>query len=144
MNEATTRTPIHLWIVGVLSLLWNSVGAFDYTATQYRFESYMSQFTSEQLEYFYGFPVWMDAAWAIAIWASLLGSIILLFRKALAVWLFGVAILGLAVSTVYNFVLSNGMEIMGSVAVIFTAVIWVIALFLYFYSSAMHKRRVLN
>jgi hypothetical protein len=144
MNAVTIRTPIHLWIVGVLSLLWNSVGAFDYIATQYRFESYMSQFTPGQLEYFYGFPVWMDAAWAIAIWSSLLGSIILLFRKALAAWLFGVAILGLAVSSVYNFVLSNGMEIMGDGAAMFTAVIWVIALFLYFYASAMHKRRVLN
>jgi hypothetical protein len=144
MNAVTIRTPIHLWIVGVLSLLWNSVGAFDYTATQFRIESYMSQFTPGQLEYFYGFPVWMDAAWAIAIWSSLLGSIALLFRKALAAWLFGVAILGLAVSSVYNFVLSNGMEIMGSGAAMFTAVIWVIALFLYFYASAMHKRRVLN
>jgi hypothetical protein len=144
MNAVTIRTPIHLWIVGVLSLLWNSVGAFDYTATQFRIESYMSQFTPGQLEYFYGFPVWMDAAWAIAIWSSLLGSIVMLFRKALAAWLFGVAILGLAVSSVYNFVLSNGMEIMGDGAAMFTAVIWVIALFLYFYASAMHKRRVLN
>lgn len=144
MNETRLKTPFHYWIVAILSVLWNSMGAFDYTATQYRLESYMSQFTPEQLEYFYGFPVWMDAAWAIAIWASLLGSIVLLFRKALAVWLFGVAILGLAVSSIYNFVLSNGAEVMGDGAVMFSAVIWVIALFLYFYSSAMHKRRVLN
>jgi len=144
MNETRLKTPFHYWIVAILSVLWNSMGAFDYTATQYRLESYMSQFTPEQLEYFYGFPVWMDAAWAIAIWASLLGSIVLLFRKALAVWFFGVAILGLAVSSIYNFVLSNGAEIMGDGAVMFSAVIWVIALFLYFYSSAMHKRRVLN
>ena len=125
-------------------MLWNAVGAFDYTATQYRFESYMSQFTPEQLEYFYGFPVWMDAAWAIAIWASLLGSIALLWRKAWAAWLFGVAILGLAVSSVYSFILSDGMAVMGSGAATFTAVIWVIALFLYFYARAMAERRVLT
>ena len=144
MNKTTPKTPIHIWIVGILSLLWNSVGAFKYTATPYRLESYIGQFTPEQLDYFYGFPIWMDAAWAIAIWTSLLGSIVLLFRKALAVWLFGVAILGLAVSTAYNFFLSNGMEIMGDSAVTFTAVIWAIALFLYFYSRAMAARRVLT
>ncbi len=144
MNQTTTKTPIHLWIVGIIAVLWNSVGAFDYIATQYRLESYMSQFTPEQLEYFYGFPVWMDAAWAIAIWASVLGSLSLLLRKALAVWLFGISILGMAVSTVYNFVLTDGMAVMGSEGATFTAVIWVIALFLYFYAKAMAARKVLS
>jgi hypothetical protein len=65
-------------------------------------------------------------------------------RKALAVWLFGISILGMAVSTVYNFVLSNGMEIMGSEGATFTAVIWVIALFLFFYAKAMAARKVLS
>jgi hypothetical protein len=30
------KTPLHLWIVAVLALLWNAVGAFDYVATQLR------------------------------------------------------------------------------------------------------------
>ena len=144
MTQTTTRTPIHLWIVGILAVLWNAGGAFDYTATQYRIESYMSQFSPEQLEYFYGFPVWMDAAWAIAIWASVLGSLSLLLRKAWAVWLFGLSILGLAVSTVYNFVLTDGMAVMGSAGATFTGAIWVIALFLYFYAKAMAARKVLS
>jgi hypothetical protein len=67
MNEANTKTPMHLWIIGILSLLWNAVGAFDYSATQLRLESYMSQFTAEQLEFFYGFPAWTKAFWAIAL-----------------------------------------------------------------------------
>ena len=67
MNQATQKTPIHLWVIGILALLWNLVGAFDYVATQFRLESYMSKFTPEQLDYFYGFPAWMDAAWAIAV-----------------------------------------------------------------------------
>ena len=144
MTQTTTRTPIHLWIVGILAVLWNAGGAFDYTATQYRIESYMNQFSPEQLEYFYGFPVWMDAAWAIAIWASVLGSLSLLLRKAWAVWLFGLSILGLAVSTVYNFVLTDGMAVMGSAGATFTGAIWVIALFLYFYAKAMAARKVLS
>ena len=139
-----SKTPVHLWIVAILAVLWNAVGAFDYTATQYRLESYMSQFTPGQLEYFYAFPVWMDAAWAIAVWASVLGSFILLMRKAFAVWLFGISILGLAVSSIYNFVLSDGMAVMGSGGTTFTAVIWIIVLFLYFYSKAMAARRVIT
>jgi hypothetical protein len=144
MNQAMTKAPVHLWIVGVLAVLWNAMGAFDYAATQLKLEFYMAQFTQEQLDYFYSFPAWMDAAWAIAVWSSLLGSLALLLRKSWAVGLFGLAILGLAVSTVYNFVLSNGLEMMGTGAAMFTAVIWVIAVLLLFYARAMAKKGVLQ
>jgi hypothetical protein len=144
MNQTTVKTPVHLWIVGILSILWNAVGAFDYVATQSRLESYMSQFTPEQLEYFYSFPTWMDSAWAVGVWGSLLGSIFLLMRKSWAVWLFGASMLGLAVSTIYNFILSDGMAVMGSGAAIFTAVIWAIVLLLFFYARAMVKSGVLR
>ena len=74
MKEPIIKTPFHLWIVGILAVLWNAIGAFDFIATQYKIESYMSQFTPEQLEYFYGFPLWMEVAWAVAVWGSLLAS----------------------------------------------------------------------
>ena len=142
--NASVKTPVHLWIVGILAVLWNSVGAFDYSATQFRVESYMANFTPEQLEYFYGFPAWADAAWALGVWGSFLGSVALLLRKSWAVGLFGISILGLAGTTVYNYVLSDGRALMGEAALIFTAIIWVIVLFLYFYAQAMAKRRVLQ
>ena len=30
------RTPVHLWIVGVLALLWNGIGGYDYLMTRMR------------------------------------------------------------------------------------------------------------
>ena len=45
------RTPVHLWIVGGLSLLWNLVGVWDYTATKLRFEFYLSQFPEEMMAF---------------------------------------------------------------------------------------------
>ncbi|MGD2131090.1 MAG: hypothetical protein PVJ33_17430 [Lysobacterales bacterium] len=144
MDQQRTKAPFHLWIVAILAILWNAVGCFDYSATEMRMDSYMSRFTQEQLDYFYAFPSWVIGAWAIAVWGSLLASFGLLLRKAWSMWLFGLAIIGLAATTVYNFVLSNGSVMMGEDAVTFTVVIWVIALFLYFYSQAMAKRKVLT
>ena len=37
----TVKTPWHLWLVGVLSLLWNGFGAFDFIQTTTRGEAYM-------------------------------------------------------------------------------------------------------
>lgn len=144
MNPSAAKTPLHLWIVAILATFWNAVGAFDYTATQYRLESYMGQFTPAQLDYFYSFPVWVDAAWAIAVWSSMLGSLGLLLRKSWSVWLFGLAILGMALTSVHNFLLSDGLAVMGDGALMFSGLIWVIALFLYFYAGVMKRRGVLR
>ncbi len=140
-----TKTPWHLWLVGVLSLIWNSFGAYDYLMTQTKDEVYMAAFTQVQLDYFYGLPLWAVCAWAIAIWSSVLGSLVLLLRKKVCVPIFLVSIVGLVITTIHNYGLSNGYEIMGGVGVvIFTGVIYAIAIGLYFYARAMTQKGVLN
>ena len=146
-DQATSngRTPWHLWVVGILAVLWNAMGAFDYLMTETRNEGYMSKFTPEQLEYFYGFPAWAVAFWAIAVWGGVLGAILLLLRKKLAAGVFLVSFLAMVVTTIYNYGLSDGMEVMGDPgALAFSAVIFVVALLLYLYARAMRNRGVLN
>ena len=41
MENAEVRTPWHLWVVGVLSLMWNTFGCYDYTMTKLDSETYM-------------------------------------------------------------------------------------------------------
>ena len=133
------------WVIGVVALLWNAVGAFDYTMTQTQNEAYMSEFTSEQLEFFLGFPTWVVATWATAVWASLLGTVLLLLRKSLAVPVFLASLVAMAITFFHNFFLSNGMEIMvGVFPMIFTAVIFLVAIGLYMYSDRLKKNGVLS
>jgi hypothetical protein len=137
-------TPWHLWLIGVVALLWNSMGAFDYVMTQTRNEAYLSGFTAEQLAYFYSFPAWVDAAWAIAVWGGVLGALLLLLRRRLAVWVFLVSLIAMVSTTFHNYILSNGMEMMGDAFSLgFTAVIFLIALALFLYARAMQKRNIL-
>ena len=39
----TVRTPWHLWVVGILALLWNSFGCVDYFMTQTRKDEWFAQ-----------------------------------------------------------------------------------------------------
>lgn len=147
-QEDTTQgiaTPWHLWLVGVLALLWDAMGAFDYLMTQTQNEGYMGRFSPEQLEFFYGFPTWLVAFWALAVWGGVLGSILLLLRKRWAVGVFLVSFLCMVVTTVRNYVFANGLEVSGDpVSLVFTALIFFVALGLYFYARAMAKRGVLT
>jgi hypothetical protein len=69
MSENTTGkqgTPKHLWVVGIFALLWSAMGAYDYLMTETQNEAYMSSFTPEQLDFFYGLPAWAVSAWTLA------------------------------------------------------------------------------
>lgn len=138
-------TPRHLWVVGIVALLWNAMGAMDYVLTQTRNEAYMGQFTPEQLAFFYGFPTWVVAAWAIAVWAGVLGAVLLLLRKRLAVPVFLASLVAMVITTLHNYVLSDGMEVMGkdAMALGFTVVIFLVAIALFLYAQAMQKRGTL-
>jgi hypothetical protein len=86
----------------------------------------------------------MTACWAVAVWSAVAGSIGLLMRKKWAMWAFVVSCVGMVFTTIYNFGMTNGAEIMGSEAVYFSVVIWVIALFLLYYSCSQAKKGVLT
>lgn len=148
MNHSTSASavaaPRHLWVVGVLALLWNSIGAFDYVMTESRNDAYMNQFTPEQRAYFYAFPAWVVATWALAVWGGVLGSILLLLRKRWAVPVFAVSLATMVITTIYNFVLTNGVAVMGMGGAIFSAVIFAIAVALYLYARRLARAGVLR
>jgi hypothetical protein len=144
MEHAVSRVPWHLWMVGAASLLWNGFGAFDYVMTQTGNADYLAQFEPEQLAYFEGFPAWAVATWALAVWGGVLGSVLLLVRSKWAAPAFLVSLVSMAANTVYTFVLSDGMEMMGAGGAAFSAVIFVIALALLLYARAMARAGVLR
>jgi hypothetical protein len=104
----------------------------------------MGNFTPEQLEFFYGFPAWLVAFWALAVWGGVLGAALLLLRKKLAVAVFLVSFLSMVVTTIRNYGFANGYEVMGGVgASVFSVLIFLFALLFYLYSRSMGKRGVL-
>ena len=138
------KTPLHIRVVGLVALLWNSGGAFDYVMTQTKNPQYMANFTPEQLDYFYGFPMAFTALWAIAVWGGVLGSVLLLLGKRLAVPVFLVSFVTMAINAVWSYGFSNGFAMSGGVGAAFSVAIFVIALLLLFYGRAMARSGILR
>ena len=42
MNDAKLKAPWHLWVVGIIAVLFNSIGAFDYVMTMTQGASYLT------------------------------------------------------------------------------------------------------
>jgi len=140
------KTPWHFWLIAILSLLWNAMGAFDYSATQLRWTPYMSNFTPEQLDYFNSFPTWVVACWAIAVWFAVAGSLLMIFRSRLAVLLFWISLFCIVATAVHNFLLADVSmsDLMGAEAAIFSAAILLVGAFLAVYARRMAVRGVLR
>ncbi len=137
-------TPRHLWIVGILSLLWNAFGAVDYVLTQIGHEGYLAMFTAEQRAYFESFPAWSVAAWACGVWGAFAGSVLLLMRQRFAVQAFGLSLAGMAVSFGYQFAMTDVLAVMGAGMAGFTLVIVAIGIGLFVYARRQAARGMLH
>ena len=109
------RAPWHLWVVGVVAVLWNALGCFDYVMTQTQGDAWLAKMEPTQalLDWYHGLPAWYDAAWAVAVWGGLLGGLLLLARRKWATPVLGLSLVGWAAVSLYALALSNGREVMG-------------------------------
>jgi hypothetical protein len=144
------RTPVHLWIVGILSLLWNAMGCFDYVMTRMRNTDYLSSAMpnvdpNAMLAWIDGFPIYAQIGWALGVWGGLLGSVLLLVRSRYAVWAYGLSLLGAVVGLGYQIAAAPplaGADDAMSKAMPY--VIILVALGLFLYARAMEKKAVLR
>ena len=137
------QVPWHLWAVGAVSLLWNAFGAYDYTMSKLSPESYFHQMglNDASVAYMMAFPAWLTAFWALGVWGSVAGSVLLLVRSRHAVAAFALSLLGLAVSQGYQALAMHPPE---SPPVALTAMIWGSLALLLWYAWAMARRGVLR
>jgi hypothetical protein len=101
MQQAVSaRTPAHLWIVGILSLLWNCFGAYDHVMTRMRNTDYLAQMGDPNmiLSWIDSMPIYAQIGWGLGVWSALLGAVLLLMRSRYAVWAFGLSLIGMALS----------------------------------------------
>lgn len=140
-------TPWHLWAVGVISLLWNAFGGYDFVMSVTQGETYWraSGMTQPMIDYFNAMPTWMYGPWVLGVWGAVAGSILLLMRSKLAVPAFALSLLGAVGSLVYG--LANPMPPLPEAMAMMTYMPWVIvliAVILAWYAWTMSKKGVLS
>ena len=139
-------TPWHLWVIGIVSLLWNAMGAADYTMTRYGGEEYMltAGMDAAGIAWILSAPAWATAGWALGVWGAVAGSLLLLLRSRYSVWAFAVSLLGIVVMTAYSMANPYPASMTSTGATLFEWTIKLVALLLLLYAWAMRKRGVLR
>jgi len=149
-TTAEGRAPAHLWIVGILGLLWNAFGCYDYVMTRMRDTDYLAGMMpsvdpNATLAWVDSFPIWAQFGWGLGVWAGLAGSLLLIMRNRWAVWGLGLSLVGAILGLGYQILWAPplaGAE--GAMFKIMPFVIILVALGLFLYARAMEKKGVLR
>jgi len=140
ISQENVKPPIWFWIVGVVMLLWNLLGLFVFAvmvmmvtgSIDVASEQALAGLSEDQQSnriatkaVIDATPTWVNVAFGVAVVCGVLGSIALLMRRKLAVWLLILSLLGVLTQNAYVYLLSDSIEVMGvglSPAVIMSAI----------------------
>jgi hypothetical protein len=146
MTDNTTPGSVqagwHIWLVGILGVLWNGFGCFDYIMTVSHNEAYLADYPKEMLDYWFSMPWWMFGIWAVGVFGAFCGSVALLLKRQSAVVLFAAAFVASFVSFMTGAMDQNAPKMEGQE--FFPWLIMGLGLFFLLYSWWQSRRGVLR
>lgn len=140
MGETKPKAPWHLWVVGVLAMLWNGSGAVTIMMAQQG----QLAVSADEAAYYAAQPWWFVALTDIALFGGILGGLALLFRSRWAPLLFAVSLLAIIVTNGYDLAEGTSRMFTNLGTVVVTCLIWILAILQLWYAAAMRGRGVLR
>jgi len=134
MTTSAPKPPATFWIVSVLALIWNVMGVVAYIMHVTMTPEALQALPAEEQVLYTDVPAWATAAFAIAVWGSTLGCILLLIRNKFAVPVLSIAFAGILVQMVHQLAISKSIEVYGPGGMIMPVLVILIGGFLIWYA----------
>ncbi len=141
-EESNTKPGTAFWVIGGLLAVWNLSGLYQY----YTFSTLTPEmlqaggYTAEQMAHILDTPLWAHSAYAIAVNAGVLGVIFLLLRKAWAIPMFVISLIGALLQFADAYLLRGGLELFERVWLVIPMLVILICVFEIWYSMQTKKR----
>jgi hypothetical protein len=140
-SAPTARAPWHLWLVAILSLLWNAAGAYVIVSAQSGATLDMDAY---EIAYYAAQPAWFVGMTDFALLTALGGALALFLRSGWALTLYALSIAAMVVTTIHD--ISAGTSLLRheqswTIQFCLTAGVAVVQ---WAYALVMQRRRVLR
>ena len=145
-EESLVKPSMAFWVIGGLLAVWNLSGLYMYyqmsitTPEQLEVAGYGAQ----QIAHILGTPKWAHSAYAIAVNAGVLGVIFLLLRKAWAIPMFVLSLVGALLQDLDAYVLRGALEHFDAVWLVIPITVIVICAFEIWYSRRAKAKGLLS
>ncbi|MBL7847793.1 MAG: hypothetical protein JNL40_10020 [Cyclobacteriaceae bacterium] len=138
-ESSTTKLPTSFWVISAVALVWNCLGAVAYLMQVTMSAETLQAMPEAERAMYTDIPVWATAAFAIAVWGGVLGSVLLLLRKKAATTVFVVSLAGILVQMVHAFFISAN-PITGASRMVMPLLVVAIGAYLFWFSSDAGKK----
>lgn len=132
------------WIISGLSLVWNLIGVGTYLATVMATPESLAALPDAERALYTDVPTWATSAFAIAVFVGVLGSVLLLMRRSLAVQLFIVSLVAIVVQMVHALFLSPMLEVLGGSAAVMPILVTAVGAYLVWFATKEKNKGVLR
>lgn len=136
----TNKPTIFYWVIAIMALLWNGMGAMAYLRIELMTPEAMQAMPELERSFYESVPAWATAAFALAVWGGLAGSLLLLFRRKWAKAAFLISFAGILVQLTHNYLVSNALEVYGPGGLLMPVMIVVIGAFLIWYTNQSMRK----
>ena len=123
-ETSTNKPPVWFWIVSGIALIWNGLGVDGYLGQAYNTERYRNSFSAEELEIAANAPAWITAAFAIAVFAAVIGAIGLLLRKKWATIFWIISLIAVILQIGYAFITDQVINLVMAIMILVFAFIF--------------------
>jgi len=129
MNDSI-KIPVWFYTVAVIAIVWNAMGVMAYIGTVMMSAEDFLKMPEVQQSMQTAMPMWAKAAFAMAVFAGVIGSLMLLLKKSMAVPILIISLIAIIAQQINFIILMKGFDFIGNPAKIMTIMIIVVGFLL--------------
>ena len=135
MNEnISVAIPKSFYVIAGIGLVWNLIGVVTYVMQVTMTPESIAALPAEQQAMYTDIPAWATSAYAIAVNAGVIGCVLLLLRKQLALAFLVLSLAGVTVQFSHALLLTDAIAVMGATVAIGPFFICLIGIFLIWFA----------
>lgn len=133
-NDLVSARPKSFWVIAIAALLWNLLGVAMFFLQVGMTPETLAAMPAEQRQVYEATPMWLNIAFAVAVFGGVIGAVGLLLKKRWAVTFFLISLLALLVQIMGAYAVTPVWQAYGLAGLAMPVVLVVIALLLWVYA----------
>ncbi|MBL4660096.1 MAG: hypothetical protein JKY19_07050 [Alcanivoracaceae bacterium] len=138
------KIPAWFYMVATVAVIWDAMGVWAYINTMTLSAAALAAMPFVEQEIHNATPAWANAAFAIAVFGGLIGSVLLLLKKSLALPVLIVSLLAILVQMYNAFFIMDSFAVFGPGGMIMPIMVIVIAVFLVWLAKSAKSKSWIN
>ncbi|WP_416308464.1 hypothetical protein [Neptunicella sp. SCSIO 80796] len=127
MTDQNNNIPGWFMPVAIIAVVWNLMGVSAFVMHMMMTPEAIAALPAEEAALYDNMPLWATVAFAVAVFAGALGSLLLVIKKASAKPILVLSLIGVLVQMYHSLFMSNSIEVYGPGAMVMPVMVIVIA-----------------